>query len=361
MKKIDTSGIEVLDLMIRKNKKISLVAHIRPDGDAIGSTLAMRGYLAARGCDAAVIYSDMVPETLAFLREGTPDGGIIEFPADNDKAFRRIEASDMIICQDCNSFARTGALEESLRNAKAEKVLIDHHLAPDTAAFNLIFSETEVSSACELLFNILMSMPEIGGDATKLPAVTARALMTGMTTDTNNFKNSVFPSTLEMASSLLAAGVDRDEIISRLYQSGRENSVRLWGYMLYENLKITSDGVAYMILNAETAKKFDLKEGETEGLVNEPLKIDNVRMSIFLKEDGDGFFRVSIRTKKGVSAVKCSASYFHGGGHENASGGRLFFKPVDGRPADINAPEEAEKYIIDKTSVYFADGSYESR
>ena len=108
MKKIDTSGIEVLDLMIRKNKKISLVPHIRPDGDAIGSTLAMRGYLAARGCDAAVIYSDMVPETLAFLREGTPDGGIIEFPADNDKAFRRIEVSDMIICQDCNSFARTG-------------------------------------------------------------------------------------------------------------------------------------------------------------------------------------------------------------------------------------------------------------
>ena len=349
----DNSKVQALDTLINTRGKVTLAAHIRPDGDALGSTLAFRCYLESRGCDAVIIYSDMIPETLKFMVEGTSGDRIIEWPAASDKALARISESDILVCMDCNSFSRTGELAEPMAASNAVKVLIDHHLGPDKDAFSLVFSETEVSSACELLFKILMSMPDIAGDAGRLPAVSARSMMTGMTTDTNNFANSVFPSTLEMASALLAAGVDRDAVISQLYQSGTENRIRMWGYMLYENLKVTPYGVAYMILDEADAARFHIMEGETEGLVNEPLKIASVRMSIFLKQDGDGFFRVSVRTKKGTSAVGCSKAYFHGGGHENASGGRLFYKDVEGMTADISSPEGVEAYVLEKTAEYF--------
>lgn len=361
MKFTDEGKTNALDALINNCRKVSIAAHIRPDGDAIGSTLAFRCYLEARGCDAVVIYSDKVPETLKFMRKGTPSDRIIEYPVSCGKALERIEESDLLVCMDCNSFRRTGDIMPALEMSSARKVLIDHHLGPDSGSFDIVFSETAVSSACELLYRILMSMPDIGGDASRLPAVSASAMMTGMTTDTNNFSNSVFPSTLEMASDLLAAGVDRDSIISSLYQSGTENRIRMWGYMLYENLRITPDGVAYMILNDADAARFNVQEGETEGLVNEPLKIASVRMSIFLKQDGDGFFRVSIRSKKGTSAVNCSAAYFHGGGHENASGGRLFYKDVEGVPADISSPSDVESYVLEKTAEYFKSGNHETR
>ena len=116
-----------------------------------------------------------------------------------------------------------------------------------------------------------------------------------------------------------------------------------------------------MILTEEIASEFNISEGETEGLVNEPLRIASVKMSIFLKQDDAGFFRVSIRSKKGFSAVGCSKAYFHGGGHENASGGRLFFKANDGNPADISSPSQAEKYLLKVTSEYFKSGDYEGR
>ena len=203
-------------------------------------------------------------------------------------------------------------------------------------------------------------MPDIKGDASRIPALAAASLMTGMTTDTNNFANSVFPSTLAMASGLLAAGVNRDRILQDLYNSYRENRLRMEGYLLHENMKITPEGVAYMIVDKKLASEFNIREGETEGFVNMPLAIGKVGMSIFLKEDGEGFFRVSVRSKKGISANKCATRYFHGGGHERASGGRLFFSRTDGVPADINAPGEAESYIVRSVAEFFKSGEYES-
>lgn len=358
---IDTKAVERLETLVRDAGKVSIVAHIRPDGDAVGSTLAMLHYLLSRGKDAVVIYSDPLPETLTFMLSGTPEENVLQWPSDSDSARERIAETNLIFCLDCNSFTRTGDLEPMLRAARCRKVLIDHHLAPEAESFDVVFSETAVSSACELLFNVLMSMPDIHADASLVPAVSATSLMTGMTTDTNNFANSVYPSTLTMASALLGVGVDRDAILSNLYQSGTEKRVRLWGYMLYQNMKLTDYGVAYMILTEEIASEFNISEGETEGLVNEPLRIASVKMSIFLKQDDAGFFRVSIRSKKGFSAVGCSKAYFHGGGHENASGGRLFFKANDGNPADISSPSQAEKYLLKVTSEYFKSGDYESR
>ena len=149
------------------------------------------------------------------------------------------------------------------------------------------------------------------------------ALMIGLTTDTNNFANSVFPSTFQMASELIAAGVDRDALLVNIYNSYRENRVRLMGYMQSEELHILPNGTAYMILTRDIQQRFDMRDGESEGLVNVPLTIGKVRLSVLLKED-DGHFRVSVRSKKGTSAQQLANTYFHGGGHENAAGGKLF-------------------------------------
>ena len=259
-----------------------------------------------------------------------------------------IESSDLIICLDFNAFHRTDELEKALSSSSATKVLIDHHLNPDREKFDICFSETAISSASELLYSILMKTGSINADASRLPSKAAEALMTGMTTDTNNFANSVYPSTLVMASELIAAGTDRDFIISQLYNQYRENRVRLMGTVLKDLMHITDYGVAYMILDSKTLKEYDVREGETEGFVNIPLSMGKVRMSILLKEDEDRV-RVSIRSKKGTSANRCARLYFNGGGHENAAGGKLYM------PADIKNISEAAEYIVRNTSKFLAE------
>ena len=340
--------IQTFDRLIAGCEKISIVSHVHPDGDAAGSTLALREFLEkTKGRDATVILPDTLPETLAFIADGVPSGRLLSGASDPEGARQRILDSDMVVCLDCNSFSRTGVLEESLRSFMKTKVLIDHHLSPESGSFDLVFSHTDVSSASELLFYMLLGFPEVGGKAAGLPAFSASAMMTGMTTDTNNFANSVFPSTLSMASALLDAGVDRDAILSDLYNNYGENRMRLMGYMLYSNMKITDDGLAFMVIRPDIVEEFSVREGDTEGFVNLPLSIGRVKMSILLRQDEGGYFRVSVRSRRGVSANACAMRYFHGGGHECAAGGRLFF------PQDIASHANAEEFLMKLSTDFF--------
>ncbi|MBO6160036.1 MAG: DHH family phosphoesterase [Bacteroidales bacterium] len=338
------NSIRTLDGLIEAAERITIAVHTHPDGDAAGSGAALLSYLRERrGKDAVLLLPDPLPDSLTFV---LPRDGVMVYEEAPETACGRIAASDLLFGLDFNAFDRTGGAEIPLRESRAEKVLFDHHLSPDRAAFDLVFSRTEVSSACEVLFDTLLALPDIAGDAGKLPAACTYALMTGMTTDTNNFANSVFPGTLRMASALLAAGTDRDDILARLYNRYRENRFRLMGYLLSEVLRITPEGVAYMILRKEDQLRFNMRQGETEGFVNLPLGIDRVRMSLFLTEQED-HFRVSVRSKKGTSANRMAASRFHGGGHELAAGGKLYF------PADIPGPDDAQAYILKGIEGFF--------
>lgn len=344
MQEMNPSDIKRLNNILLNSSRTAIVTHAKPDGDAAGSTTAIYHFLKAYAdADLKIILNDPFQDVLNFLAEGEIAKDIIVFSEEDTQAGDAIMAADTIICLDFNAFHRTDRLCRFLEASKADKILIDHHLNPDLKSFDIAFSETEISSASELLYQVLMAMPQVDNDASRLPYSACVALMTGMTTDTNNFANSVYPSTLIMASTLLAVGVDRDNILNRLYNQYGENRLRLMGHIMKDLLTVTEDGAAYMILDRKTQKDYDIKDGDTEGFVNMPLSIAGVRMSLLLKEDTDRI-RVSIRSKKGTSANRCARLYFNGGGHENAAGGRLEI-PIN----------EVEEYINKHIHIYLTE------
>lgn len=344
---INEDKISRLDSLIEQSGHIAIATHMRPDGDAVGSTVAMLQYLTCkRGRDARIVLSDRYPEPISFMVPEDLRERIYVFEEDAEQAGAYISSCDLILCLDCAGFVRTGVAQEALSASMVQKVLIDHHLNPDRQEFGLIFSDTQVSSASEMVFHIIRNMPDMDGSVKSLPMTALSALMAGLTTDTNNFANSVFPTTWEMASALLDAGVDRDGILEHIYNEYRENRVRLMGHMLKDRMVITSFGVAYIVLDRETAQEYDIRDGELEGFVNIPLSIREVGMSLFLRED-DGFFRVSIRSMRGISANRCAQLYFHGGGHEQAAGGRIYIG------SDIRDRSCAAAFIEAKTKEFF--------
>ena len=342
---IKSENIQKLHDMLTSAGSPVIVTHMRPDGDAIGSSLGIYHTLRLYGKKARLALVNPAPANLDFLLTPEVMEDILIHETDKEATEQAINGSDLIICLDFNSFHRTDTLEETLTGATAKKVLIDHHLAPDTEKFSLVFSKTDISSASELLYHILKALPPIGNDATNLPSEARIALMTGMTTDTNNFANSVFPSTFAMASELISAGTDRDMIIGKIYNRFKESRLRLQGHILKDLMQITDDGVAYIVLDKQTMLKYNVEEGDTEGFVNLPLAIDNIVLSVLAKED-DGYARISVRSKKGTSANRCAKTYFHGGGHENAAGGRLYM------PEDIECIGMAGDYIEKMTHEF---------
>lgn len=346
MKDIHSDNINRLEKLISQARRIAIVTHMKPDGDAMGSSIALYHFIGmSEGQSVKIVLNDRYPDYLGFLAEDIPASDMIVYQERPVEAETAIKDSDLVICLDFNAFHRADKLEHALTESKADKILIDHHLNPAREAFDLTFSETDISSASELLYHILMETGRIAHDASMLPPHAATALMTGMTTDTNNFANSTYPSTLRMASALLASGVDRDEILSRIYNQYGENRLRVLGHMMKDLLTVTEDGVAYIVLDKKTLEQYNVQEGDTEGFVNMPLSIAEVRMSILVKEDADRV-RVSIRSKKGTSANTCAKLYFNGGGHENAAGGKLAI------PGDISGISEAAGYIEKATHEY---------
>ncbi len=348
MKDINSGNISTLESMIGSAQNICIVTHMKPDGDAMGSSVAMYHFLKKYKKNPTIVLNDSYPPYLSFLISEDLARNIVIFENDPAEARNKIAGCDLVICLDFNAFHRTDHLEIPLTEAHCQKVLIDHHLNPSRELFDLSFSETEVSSAAELLYHILMHTTTVNGNASNLGKECSEALMTGMTTDTNNFANSVFPSTLHMASALLAAGTDRDFILNKVYNQYGENRLRLMGHMMKDLLKITSDGVAYIVLDRQTQEEYHVAEGDTEGFVNMPLSIADVRMSILAKEDTDRI-RISVRSKRGTSANRCARRFFNGGGHENAAGGRLHI------PEDVRNISEVGDYIEEKTHIFLND------
>ncbi len=314
-----TKAQERLGGLIDGCSKAVVFAHENPDGDAIGSAVALCSYLSMLGKEACAVMCSHLPAHFDFM---IPQDKVFYYCDDTAACEALIDSSDLLVFLDMNGKDRSGDLQQAIGRSKADCILIDHHLNPRTDDFDVVISDAAVSSACELLYQVLLEQPAIGGDVSRLPLDCATALMTGILTDTNNFANSLYPSTYLAVSALQGRGVDRDEIYSRVFCSYSEQRMRLMGHLLHDNMRCLGCGAAYFTLSKADKKRFSFVKGDSEGFVNLPLSIAGVRLTAFFTED-DGFIKVSLRSKGNVDVNEFAHKYCNGGGHKNASGGRL--------------------------------------
>lgn len=308
---------QTLSEWIANSDSIILTCHKSPDGDAIGSTMGLCLLLRHIGKQATVVVPNAPARNLLFL-PGAQD--IIVYAPDNaDNVRQRFEQASLIFCMDFNDASRAQDLGPLIEQSPAHKVMVDHHESPKKFC-DITISAPKLSSTCELTYLLINSL----GAADKLGKEGASFLYMGIVTDTGNFAyNSSRPQTLLTAAALLEYGIDKDDIYRRAYNCQSENSLRLHGYALSRALKVKqASGVGLIVLRRDTLQKYFYTNGDTEGLVNKPLKIPGVFWTVFMRED-DTCIKISMRSIGTFSVRRLCELYFGGGGHDNAAAGEF--------------------------------------
>ena len=306
--------------LITNAENIVIVAHKAPDGDSIGSSLALYHFLSALSIDSTVCHPDKAPDFLEWMPGFSDIHTHEESSADVENHLNR---ADLLICLDFNSPARVGKMENLLRNFEGKKVMIDHHLNPDLEFFDAYISEPPVCSTAQLIFEFIESQDKLES----LNLDCAACIYTGIMTDTGSFRfSSVTSKTHRIGAHLLEIGLDQSKIHERVFDQTTEDQIKLTSYTLLEKLVIKKDlEVAYISLTQEELAKFDAKKGDTEGLVNRALGIKGVKMAVFLKEDVE-IVKISFRSKGKIPVNQLAQEHFEGGGHLNAAGGKVVGK-----------------------------------
>jgi phosphoesterase RecJ-like protein len=306
--------LDALAELLRTAGKIVITTHHRPDGDAMGSSLALYNFLKNSGCDATVVTPSDYPDFLFWL-PGHPS--VVNFESNPELSGKLFEAADLIFCLDFNSFSRVEKMSQLLEKSKAKKILIDHHLHPDDK-FAVAFSYTSAASTAEIVYDLILAL----GKRDLIDKNIAECIYCGIMTDTNSFRYSNMKAgTHRIVADLIDLGAENYKIHERVYDNSTESRMRLLGYSLYEKLIVLPEyNTAYISLTQEEVSRFDFKSGDTEGLVNYALGISGIIMGVFFHER-DGGVKISFRSKGSFSVQELSSKYFGGGGHKNASGG----------------------------------------
>jgi len=301
--------------LIKKSQQISILAHWSPDGDAMGSCLALANFLNGLGKKAVVIVPNAYPEFLFWLPGNKQ---VLNYETNASKVEKQLNKSDVIFTLDFNSLKRLENLGDVVLKAKAPKVMIDHHQQPDDYA-TYYFHDVKACSTCELVYDFIVGL----GHKKSLNANIAACLYTGLMTDTGSFKYpSVNSKTHLIISELLKTGIQPSDIHSAVYDSYSYNRLRLLGYTLSEKLVVLKDlPVAYFLITEQELEKFDYQKGDLEGIVNYPFSIKGIKVCALFNETKD-YIKVSFRSKGKIDVNKFARAYFNGGGHINAAGGR---------------------------------------
>lgn len=300
---------------VLKANNIVITAHKSPDGDSIGSSTALFQVLTKWGKQVTNIHPDAAPE---FLHWVPGQSQIIPFDTETIKASKLLEEADVIFCLDYNEPSRVGSdMQSVLENTKAMKIMIDHHLHPsDFCALRI--SDTSVCSTSQLVYEWLESIQQLD---TIDPEIGA-SLYLGIMTDTGSFRfPSVSAKTHLILADLITRGVKHWEIHEAVYDTNTLDRIRLKGYALSEKL-VCLEGmpIAYASLSEEELKRFNYQKGDTEGLVNQILGIEGIKMAVFFSEK-DGKIKISFRSKGDYFVNELANAHFSGGGHAYASGG----------------------------------------
>ena len=298
---------------------ILITCHKSPDGDAIGSSLGWAEYLRSLGKDPVVIVPDQYPDFLLWMPNTEK---IVRYDKHREKCDMLFKIADLVFCLDYNTPSRVEDMEQALVSSPAARVLIDHHPNPDVPTV-LTISHPEASSTSELVFRIVWQM----GAFPRLSKLFAAPVYCGMMTDTGGFTfNSSNPEIYFIISELLTTRIDKDRIYRNVYHNYSEDRIRLMGYVMYEKLVYLPEfHAAFYTLTKDEQRRFHFIKGDAEGLVNIPQQIKGLKLSISLREDSDkeNLVWVSLRSVDDFPCNLMAQEFFNGGGHLNASGGRL--------------------------------------
>lgn len=313
---IMTEEIKQLKDLLILPKDIVIISHRNPDGDAIGSSLGLAGYLKKLHHNVKVIYPSEYSSTYSFVRDIQMT---TIFDLEPDKARQMVDKADLIFCLDFSGLDRIDKLGENVQFSKAKKIIIDHHLDPEPFA-DILFSDTEASSTSEMVFQVIDQL----GDRAMLDPIIGEALFMGIITDTGSFRYHTRPGTYEAAAVLKRIGVDDYWLCNKIFNAQKERHLRLLGHCLANRMEILSEyGAGIMWLSKKDYQDFDIQRGDTEGIVNYMLMIENVKMAALILEQPT-IIKISLRSKDEISVQELAQKYFNGGGHKNASGGGVY-------------------------------------
>jgi phosphoesterase RecJ-like protein len=306
-----------LSKLLDSSSNILLACHINPDGDAIGSQLALYQYLKAKGKSVEMISPNNIQEFLKWMNGADL---INIFIRKRKESIKLIEKADLIILIDFNQLARLGEAEQFVADSKAKKIIIDHHLDPHNFA-DLIISDPSKCSTAELVHELLTEMNgSLFSDRSYYEDI-----FVGIVTDTGNFDYGSFTgNTLRIVAQLLESGVEKERILNTVYNNFSADRMRLLGFALNERMTVLPEyKTAYLYLTRKDLADYNYIKGDTEGFVNMPLSIKGIIFSVLFIEK-DNFIKLSFRSSGNFHVNTFASKYFAGGGHMNASGGEYY-------------------------------------
>lgn len=313
----DPADIRKLKSLIDSSTRIVVLCHQAPDGDAVGSSLALANVVKNMQKHVCVITPDAPQKSLMKLPHARE---ILVASHKTEAAQYFISAADLIVLLDLNDLKRVDRVAPLVEASKAPRIVIDHHEGPDIKA-DLIFSSPASSSTCELLYELL----EAAGLTEHLDSEGATDIYCGMMTDTGNFSyNSNNPRLYHIIASLIERGIDKDDIYKKVWNVSSASRLRLCGHALSSNMELLPElHGAILSLSCDDLTTRGYVRGDTEGLVNQPLAIPGIVWSVFLREDEPGYIKVSMRSQGDFDVNEICRTCFGGGGHVNAAGGEL--------------------------------------
>ncbi|WP_430613794.1 DHH family phosphoesterase [Flavobacterium sp. JP2137] len=321
---MNQSDIKEVKALISSTKKISIIPHRNPDGDAMGSTLGLYHVLKQLGHDVQVVSPNAFPDFLAWM-PGSDQ--VIVFEENKKKATECLQQSDIIFTLDFNVLSRTGdAMTPVLESLTPIYIMVDHHQMPASYA-SYTFSDTAYGSTCELLYMLLQELELdslIHEDA-------ARCIYTGIVTDSGSFR---FPKTTaqthRVVAALLDKGIDNPEIHNALFNNSSYHRLQLLGCALQNMVVLPEHRASYLYLTESQLNQFHHKKGDTEGFVNYGLSIDGIDFTAFFTENKEeGIIKISFRSQGNVDVNEFARTHFEGGGHINAAGGKSLLSLAD--------------------------------
>ena len=313
MNKQDITSIKQL---LSTKRKIVIVPHKNPDGDAIGSTLGLFHYLVKGNHNVHVLVPNDYPP---FLKWMPGNDTILKYDSQTKICDALINDADIIFTLDFNAFHRTGNMETVLTKSSALKIMIDHHQAPDHYA-TYMYSDVSMSSTCEMVYNFI----DMLGDANDIDNNIATCLYVGIMTDTGSFRfRSTTNKTHNIVAKLIEKGANNTDIHNNVYDTNRYERMQLLGCALTNLRVIPESKAAYISLSQDELQKYNYKKGDTEGVVNYGLSLDGIVLAaIFIEDRKEGIIKISLRSKGNFSVNEMSRAHFEGGGHTNAAGGK---------------------------------------